>query len=91
MTERIHIVVDREEKERYRRVAARRGLTLSEWLRQAALEKAEQSEHETGLDDVDALRAFFEVCERREKGDEPDWDEHLRVIHGSQQSGAAPT
>lgn len=91
MAERIHIVVDREEKERYRRVAARRGLTLSEWLRQAALEKAEQSEHETALDDADALRAFFEACEKREQGAEPDWDEHLRVIRGSQQSGGVPT
>jgi hypothetical protein len=60
-------------------------------LRQAALAKAEQSEHETALDDADALRSFFDACAQREQGEEPDWDEHLRVIRGSQRSGAAPT
>ena len=39
MTERIHIVVDRAEKERYRRLAAREGKTLSEWLRAAARDR----------------------------------------------------
>ncbi len=39
MSERIHIVVDAADKERYRRQAAREGKTLSDWLREAAAEK----------------------------------------------------
>lgn len=39
VSERIHIVVDAADKERYRRQAAREGKTLSDWLREAAAEK----------------------------------------------------
>lgn len=35
MTKRLQIVVDDEEHERFRKAAAREGLTLSEWVRRA--------------------------------------------------------
>ena len=40
MPERIHLVLSAAEKERYRLAAARVGQSLSEWLRQAAEERA---------------------------------------------------
>jgi hypothetical protein len=89
MTERIHIVVGRAEKERYRRLAAREGRTLSEWLRAAAQEKLAAAEACPGLGDAESLRAFFAACDEQEQGSEPDWAAHLRVIERSRSSGAA--
>lgn len=89
MSERIHIVVEAVEKERFRRQAAREGKTLSDWLREAAAEKAAAARKERPLDTVGALRSFFEACDARESGREPDWDEHRRVIERSIGEGAA--
>lgn len=89
MTARIHIVVEEEEKERYRRSAEREGRTLSEWLREAARERLRVREQDRHLDSLDALRDFFAECDRREREPEPDWDEQRRRIERSARSGAA--
>lgn len=91
MAERIHLVVGRAEKERFRRLAAREGKTLSEWLRAAAREKLAAAEARTGLDNEAALRRFFDECAERERGQEPDWATHLAVINQSRAEGAGPT
>lgn len=93
MADRVHLVMDAEEKERYRRLAAREGKTLSEWLRAAAREKAARTRKARSLDTVEALDAFFEECRAREagRGREPDWEEHLRVIERSIASGTTDT
>ena len=91
MVERIHIVVDRAEKERYRRLAAREGKTLSEWLRTAAQEKLAASEAQSALETADALRAFFREINERERGREPDWETQREVIERSIAKGASPT
>ena len=83
---RIHIVVDEEEKERFRCCAEGEGKTLSEWLREAAREKLRQ-EGPLRLDSLEELRAFFASCDARERRDEPDWEEHRRVIEASTRSG----
>ena len=92
MPERIHLVVTGEEKELYRRMAAREGKSLSEWLRTAAQERAAKAAPRR-LDSDDALREFFAACRAREagKGREPDWEEHRRVIERSMSSGATDT
>jgi hypothetical protein len=91
MVERIHIVVDRAEKERYRRVAAREGKSLSEWLRSAAQEKLRAARSTAELDSRESLKAFFEECDQREVGPEPDWEAHRAVIDDSIASGAGPS
>lgn len=91
MVERIHIVVDRAEKERYRRLAAREGKSLSEWLRSAAQEKLAAARSDAGLETVAALRAFFEEINGRGGGREPDWEEQRKVIERSIAKGVAPT
>jgi hypothetical protein len=91
MAERIHLVVGRAEKERFRRMAARAGKTLSEWLRDAAREKLASAEADRRLDSADQLRAFFAECDRREEGREPDWEAHRAIIERSTGTGAAPT
>lgn len=88
MTSRIHIVVDEEDKERFRRQAEREGKSLSAWLREAA--RARLSERRaSALDTAEELRAFFEACDDRESAPEPDWEEHRRVVERSLRSGAA--
>jgi len=83
MAERIHMLVDHEEKERFRRSAAREGKSLSEWLRDAAKERAAASESRVALDSREELTAFFAACDRRERGREPDWESHRKVIDRS--------
>jgi hypothetical protein len=91
MIERIHLVVRREEKERYRRMAVRAGKSLSEWLRDAAHEKLVAAEADVGLESADRLRGFFADCDRRETGREPDWESHREVIERSIGEGASTT
>lgn len=83
---RIHIVVDEAEKERFRRRAERRGLSLSAWLREAARERLER-ETPAELDTVEDLDAFFRACDERETGIEPDWAEHRHTLERSARSG----
>ena len=73
---RIHIVVDEEEKERFRCCAESEGKTLSEWLREAAREKLHQ-EGPLRLDTLQELRVFFASCDARERQNEPDWEDTL--------------
>jgi len=86
MSTRIQIVVDELEREELRRAAARQGLSLSEWLRRAARERLE-AERPSMLASVQELRAFFDECDGREQGVEPDWAEHRAVIEESKGSG----
>jgi len=37
------------------------------------------------------LRDFFRAVDAREKGREPDWDEHLAVIGRSRAAGSSAT
>ena len=90
-TERIHVVIDAAEKERFRRLAAREGKTLSEWLRDVARARAEADAELDRLDTPDQLDRFFTACDEREHGREPDWEEHLGVIRRSIVSGASDT
>jgi hypothetical protein len=89
MAERIQIVVDRAEKEWYRRLAAREGKTLSEWLRAAARERAARALARPAPDAVARLEAFFEACDEHERGREPDWEAHRDAIERSIASGGS--
>ena len=91
MTERIHLVLDAAEKERFRRMAVREGKTLSAWLREAARERAQAVEGRRGLETESKLKRFFDECDARESGREPDWEQHKRVIGDSQRSGGSGT
>jgi hypothetical protein len=63
-------------------------MSLSAWLRQAGLEKAERASESTSLRDPVALRAFFASCDRLEGLEpEPDWAEHSKAIDLSRRGG----
>lgn len=87
MSARIHIVVEPEEKERFRARARQEGKTLSEWLRDVARQALIRGEGGTQIRTVDELREFFKRSNEREKGAEPDWDAHRREIEESTRDG----
>lgn len=91
MNRRIHIILDEAEKERFRRQAEREGKSLAAWLREAARERFAASREDVELRTLEELRAFFDACDRRETGPEPDWEEHRKVIERSRGSGATDT
>ncbi len=88
MPERIHLVLNAAEKERYRGAAAREGKSLSEWLREAAAERLASMEKAGALDSPAALDAFFRACDEAEMGREPDWEVHREIIEASMATGA---
>ena len=90
MSDRLHLVLETADKERYRRCAERAGQTLSEWLRAAAEEKA-AAEASAGLDSAASLRAFFADCDAREPGREPDWELQRALLEESVRHGATGT
>ena len=85
--ERIHIVLSQAEKERFRTRAAREGKSLSAWIRDAAREKLLAEEARSRLNSRMRLKEFFQECDAREFGAEPDWVDHRKVIEGSIGSG----
>ena len=85
--ERIQVLLDPEERDRFRRLANQRGLSLSAWLREAAVRRAAEESESTRMRTVDELRSFFAQCDAREVGREPDWDEHRAVLDASIREG----
>jgi len=84
---RIQVLLDPGEKETFRRLAQERGLSLSAWLRQAALLRSAEESRASRLRSTAALRAFFAECDARELGREPDWSEHVDVLESSKREG----
>ena len=85
--ERIQVLLHPEEKEQFRRLAQERGLSLSAWLREAALKRSAEESQTSRLRSVGALRAFFAECDAREVGREPEWEDHLGVLDASKREG----
>lgn len=91
MDERLHILITRDEKERYRAIAEREGQTLSGWIRAAIRERAERyaaSHHIRTAGDLD--RFFHELDEHESTCEEmePDWEVHARLIDEGRRGGA---
>jgi hypothetical protein len=87
---RVQVLLDEGEQEHFRQQAEREGMSLSAWLRQAGQERL-RSRRSRRLSTLRELRDFFRVVDAREKGREPDWDEHLAVINRSRSSGQSGT
>jgi len=83
MSVRIQVIVDKQEREQFQRCSRREGLSLSAWLRAAALDRI-NTESKQKMKSVNDLATFFKECDRRESGREPDWEDHLIVMQGSQ-------
>jgi len=88
---RVQVLMEKEEREEFRRMAERSGLSLSAWLRRAGLEEAGRQKKQTELDTREDLQEFFAGCDAREQGLEPDWQEHRKVIEASKLAGDSGT
>jgi hypothetical protein len=92
---RIHFLVDGEDKLRYEGQAAREGMSLGAWLREAAEERYRASQATQLFSSVDELDTFFAECDSgSEHGGpsrEPDWAEHQRVLDSSRRGGLDAT
>lgn len=86
---RIQVLVDEKERETFRQLAEKEGLSLSGWLRRLATERAEHTSSRNRIGNLSELERFFRACDRREKGSgrEPDWNEHLKVMERSRGEG----
>ncbi len=90
MATRVQVVLGQEERERFRRQAELEGKSLSSWLREAGRERLDTRRARRIASAAD-LNAFFRKCDARERGREPDWEEHQAVIERSRRSGQSPT
>jgi hypothetical protein len=86
MAVKVQVVLDEVQREAFRSAAAREGLSLSAWLREAGARRLAEPK-ERKLISISALREFFSECDRREQGREPEWEEHLAVMEESRRSG----
>ncbi|MFV2063655.1 MAG: antitoxin [Chloroflexota bacterium] len=89
MAGRIHVVIDEREREAFRARAAEEGISLSEWLREAARERLERG-RPAMISSVDDLDRFFAERSEAEAGAEPDWEQHVSVMGQSRRGGLEP-
>ena len=87
---RIHLVVDARERDAFRARAASEGLTLSEWLRDAARERLLRDRPPT-ISSVADLDRFLAERAAAEVGSEPDWSEHVAVMDRSRRGQTEAT
>lgn len=90
MSNRVHLVLDERERAAFQSRATAEGRSLSEWLRLAARERLER-DRPAPISTADQLNAFFDACDLRETGQEPDWSEHLAVADRSRSQSVERT
>ena len=90
MSRRIHVVLDDRERDAFKARAVAERRTLSEWLREAGRMRLER-DRPARLSTPDDLTRFFAVCDGRESGQEPDWDEHLSIAARSRSDAVEST
>ena len=87
MSIRIQVILSEEDAARFKWQAQKESKSLSSWLRDAGQRMLEMKEQREPLTDQDSLRSFFQACDKREQGVEPDWEEHKRLILEGFQTG----
>jgi hypothetical protein len=80
MSIRVQVILDDEDATRFKSQAKRESKSLSAWLREAGRKMLEENQNRNSLTDPQSLRLFFEECNAREKGKEPDWEEQKELI-----------
>ncbi|MBI2601959.1 MAG: hypothetical protein HYW48_02790 [Deltaproteobacteria bacterium] len=78
MAVRIQVILTEEEAAEFKNQAVKESKSLSSWLKEAA--KKRLKEVRVKLRSSKQLALFFEECDKREMGSEPEWEEHKRMI-----------
>ena len=90
MSVRVQVILDEEEVTRFKSEALKVSKSLSAWLRDAGKNMIEMNRQQQHLTDPDSLNRFFQKCNEKENGLEPDWEDHKRLILASYQAGNKP-
>lgn len=88
MSERIQVILQKDEAASFRAQARRESKSLSAWLRDAGKLVLKMNRNKPRLNSVKELENFFLECNRRERGTEPSWEEHKKLILNGYQEGA---
>jgi hypothetical protein len=88
---RVQVLIEETEREAFRQVAEQEGKSLSGWIRESALDRLEATKAAARVTSASDLRKFFKACSLREKGHEPDWQEHLKAMEESRETGRSRT
>jgi hypothetical protein len=59
--------------------------------RESARDRVEVRKAATKITSAADLRRFFKACDLREKGREPDWEDHLKAMEDSRETGRSHT
>jgi hypothetical protein len=90
MSVRIQVIINEEELARFKQQAKRNSKSLSAWMRDAANKALQQEEKQKELTSPSELEKFFQECKYSESGNEPDWNEHKRLILEGYHQGTLP-
>jgi hypothetical protein len=88
MSIRVQVILNEKEAAQFKAQARKESKSLSSWLRDAGRSVLDLKKSENSLKDPTSLRIFFEECETREKGVEPDWEEQKQLILEGYQEGS---
>ncbi len=91
MSTRIQIVLNIDEKLRFKTAAKLAGMSLSAWLKECARLRLEEKSRTALPNTLETLQAFFSQCDRLETGEEPDWAQQKQIIEQSRTSGTTTT
>jgi hypothetical protein len=89
MSLRVQVILEERDALKFRSQAIKESKSLSAWLREAGKRMLEIREA-ASLSDAESLKLFFKGCREREKGREPEWEEHKQNILRAYQSGDRP-
>jgi len=87
MSVRVQVILDEGEMAKFKSQALKESKSLSAWLRDAGKKMLRESQKWQTLTDPVFLKEFFEQCNKRERGAEPDWEEQKSLILKSYQGG----
>ncbi len=87
MSVRVQVILDDKEAARFKSQAKRESKSLSAWLGEAGRKMLEENLKRNSLTDPQSLESFFEECNLRENGREPDWVDQKELILEGFQAG----
>lgn len=90
MSVRIQVVLNEQEAARFKSQAQKESKSMSAWLRDAGRKMLETNKPHQSLTDATSLKDFFRKCNERERGKEPDWEEHKKLIFEGMQGHSRP-
>lgn len=90
MSVRVQVILKEDEAARFKSQAIKESKSLSAWLRDAGNRMLDFENRQPSLINPDSLEKFFQDCDKREQGVEPDWEDHKRLIAEGFQAGHKP-